>query len=547
MRYIVLIISFVLGVNVIAQNTLNPYSAYPINYSDRFTIEVRSQYVESRDNNLRPMLDVGTMVPNGGIFRFVSQNQTWRSSFSKPFVSVFEDAAYTENNPLFYYRFDWYRLESIENEYQFDEVIEPLMIDAYKKHARVVFGLACNCGSSSVAQKINGKAVAVPLYLFDEIQKSDHPMFEDEQFGAAYVPDYDSPILLERHRELLKAFAVWIEKPLNGSTIKRKDLIFGIETRYFGYWGEGATRDLYYPKTDLFNQYLDSYNDCFPDILLIGSIQHSVHLPKESSYNSNPKFGRFVLSMQHCSKMLNMQNRKGHWGYFIDSWQYNSDQYDLCSNRVLYDEDGQATSLALFLRDNIYGSCYLTGEFDFFGKTGDEPYGGLYQQFTTRGLSGISINGVRAAINGVRMTSIPDSVYTNIRECLSMAGYRLVLNPNVKITKRWLRNYVTINLTNIGVSSVFSDYYKMRFFVKDSSGKIVYDTFSDFDLRKVAAHSERPLLYNMSDGINLTQYVGRKRGKLYLKIIDIKGIELPMTLSNYGRLSDGSYYLGELK
>ena len=186
---------------------------------------------------------------------------------------------------------------------------------------------------------------------------------------------------------------------------------------------------------------------CFPDILLIGSIQHSVHLPKESSYNSNPKLGRFVLSMQHCSKMLNMQNRKGHWGYFIDSWQYNSDQYDLCSNRVLYDEDGQATSLALFLRDNIYGSCYLTGEFDFFGKTGDEPYGGLYQQFTTRGLSGISINGVRAAINGVRMTSIPDSVYTNIRECLSMAGYRLVLNPNVKITKRWLRNYVTINLT----------------------------------------------------------------------------------------------------
>lgn len=385
MRYLILIVSFVLGINLSAQNTLNPYSAYPINYNDRFSAAVRCQKFESSENKLSPMLDVGTMVPNGGIFRFINKNQFWGSSFSKQFVNVFKNAAYTVNNPLFYYRFDWYRLESEENRYLFDEVIEPLMVEAYKKHARVILGLACNCGSSYVAQKINGKAVAVPLYLFNKIQNSDHPMYEDEQFGAAYVPDYDSEILLQRHWALLKAFAEWIDKPLNGYSILRKDLIFGIETRYFGYWGEGATRDAYYPKTALFNQYLDSYNECFPDILLIGSIHHSVHLPNESTYRRNPTYVRYSLAMRHCSKMLTMENRKGHWGYFIDSWQYNSDQYDLCSNKVLLSRDGEATSLALFLRDNIYGKCYISGEFDFFGKTRDEPYGGLYQQFTSRG------------------------------------------------------------------------------------------------------------------------------------------------------------------
>lgn len=547
MRFLILIVSLLIGVKIYAQNTLNPYFNTPINYSTRFSKSTRNQDKDAKEYNLKPMLDVGSMVPNGGIFRFISQNQYWSSSFSKPFVGVFQNSAYIEDNPLYYYRFDWYRLEKEESNYLFDVVIEPLMIDAYKKHARIILGLACNCGSSSVGQKINGKAVAVPIYLFDEIQKSDHPMYEDAQFGAAYVPDYDSPILLERHWALLKAFAAWIEKPLKGYAVKRKDLLFGIETRYFGYWGEGATRDIYYPKTTLFNQYLDSYNECFPDILLIGSIQHTVHLPKESSYKGNPKYGRFVLSMQHCSRMLNMQNRKGHWGYFIDSWQYNSDQYDLCSNRVLFDEDGKASSLALFLKDSIYGRCYLTGEFDFFGKTGDEPYGGLYQQFTTRGMSGISINGIRAAIDGDRLSSIPDSVYTNIKECLSMIGYRLVLDPNVKITRHWFRNFVTVSLINIGVSRLFTDYYKIRFLVKDTSGRIVYDTYSDFDLRELPPQPESPLLYVSSNGTTITHYVGRKKGSLYMQIVDTKGIEKPLTLSNYGRQDDGSYYLGDLK
>lgn len=128
-----------------------------------------------------------------------------------------------------------------------------------------------------------------------------------------------------------------------------------------------------------------------------------------------------------------------------------------------------------------------------------------------------------------------------------MVGYRFVLNPQVKLTKRWYRNYVTINLTNIGVSKMFADYYRMRFFVKDDSGKIVYETYSKVDMRNLPAHPEHPLLYEASEGTEISQYVGRKKGKLYLQIIDIKGIECPMALSNYGRLENGSYYLGEFK
>lgn len=547
MRHIFLIASVVLGISLYAQNYLNPYSINPINYTDRFSIDVRNQKYNTNDYNLRPMLAVGTMVPNGGIYRFINQNQFWGSSFSKSFINIFEESAYKVDNPLYYYRFDWYQLEKEESKYLFDKVIEPLIIEAYEKHARVILGLACNCGSSSVDQKVNGKAVAVPLYLFNAIQKSEHPMFDDDQYGPAFVPDYDSPILFKRHRALLKAFAVWIEKPLKGYSIKRKDLIFGIETRFFGYWGEGATRNIYYPNTTLFNQYLDSYNECFPDVLLIGSIHHTVHLPNESSYRGNPTYRRFVLSMQHCSKLLSMKNNEGHWGYFIDSWQYNSDQYDLCSNRVILDRDGTATSLALYLRDNIYGRCYMSGEFDFFGKKGDEPYGGLYQQFTSRGISSMSINGIRAAIDGVRLPVIPDSVYTNVRECLSMVGYRIVLDPTPIFYKKGSKRYVTISLSNIGVSRIFPDYYRLRFFVKNTEDAIIYDTISDFDIRDLFPQQDSPLLYDKLKGIEISQYVGHKKGMLYLQIIDTKGIEQPLTLSNYGRQKDGSYYLGELK
>lgn len=115
-------------------------------------------------------------------------------------------------------------------------------------------------------------AVAVPKYLFEKIQTSEYSMYKDNQFGNAYVPNYDSPLLLERHKALLNAFAKWINGNVQGTNIKRKNIIYSIEMRYFGYWGEGATQGGLYPKTSLFNEYIDSYIDAFPDILLLAPI-----------------------------------------------------------------------------------------------------------------------------------------------------------------------------------------------------------------------------------------------------------------------------------
>lgn len=518
-----------------------------IDYTRRFSAETRTQGKKDTIYNLKPMLDIGVMVPNGGIFRFTFTKQKWGDYVSKNFVQTFGEAGYRTNNTLYYYRFDWYRLEGQKDVYLFEDVIEPLLVDAYKKNARVILGLVCNCGSSSVPQKVNGKSVAVPLYLYKELQDSEYPMFEDKLYGDAYVPNYDSPLLIDRHNALLNAFAKWIEGNLKNTNVKRKDLIFGIETRYFGYWGEGSSLAKYYPKTELFHQYLDSYNKYFPDKLIIGSIHHVTHLPVETLFNKNPENRTYVLAMQHCSKLFSMENDFGPWGFFIDSWQYNSDSYDLCSQKVVFDNNGKPTKLALWLRDKIYGKRFLTGEFDFFGKKGDEPYGGLYQQFTSRGISSMSINGIRAAIDGVRLPVIPDSVYTNVRECLSMVGYRIVLDPTPVFYKKGSKRYVTITLSNIGVSRIFPDYYRLRFFVKNTENAIIYDTISDFDIRDLLPQPDSPLLYDKSKGIEISQFVGRKKGMLYLQIIDTKGIEQPLTLSNYGRQKDGSYCLGELK
>ena len=68
-----------------------------------------------------------------------------------------------------------------------------------------------------------------------------------------------------------------------------------------------------------------------------------------------------------------------------------------------------------------------------------------------------------------------------------------------------------------------------------------------FMIRSQLPQPASPLLYDKSKGIEISQFVGRKKGMLYLQIIDTKGIEKPLTLSNYGRQKDGSYCLGELK
>ena len=90
---------------------------------------------------------------------------------------------------------------------------------------------------------------------------------------------------------------------------------------------------------------------------------------------------------------------------------------------------------------------------------------------------------------------------------------------------------------------MFHDYHRIRIFAEDEAGKVLAQKDLDFDLRKVLPGAE-PLVWKDGDGAEVKATLGTTAGKVRLVIVDTKGIEHPLCLSNFGRRAgDGSYPL----
>lgn len=545
-KIVLLLVLNVFFVVATAQIQLNPFSAKRIDYQKTFSEKIKRQARNVADfkySNLEPMLDVGVMVPNSGIFR-LWYNQTWNSGNISKYTNIFKESPYKSFPPLLYSRLDWCFLEDNKNEFNFN-VFENLFKQCIERHSRCIIGLACNCGSMSSGKLLSdGYKCSVPEYILNELTNTPYPMYKDDLYGKAYIANYDSPLLLERYQNLLKNFANWIEGFVDGTSIRRKNLIYGIEMRYLGYWGEGSTR--YFPKTNLIDKYIDSYVEYFPDIQLIAPGQSTLHLPSNTNYLLNKN--EYKSAMIHVGKLLRTRNKFGYFGLFIDGWSNYNNQYDVVSDKVLFDEKGHLQSLAVYLKNNFYGKRYITGELDLITNTKDKkfvPYNGLYQQFVTRGVGGLSVSSLRCILNGTNI-QLTDSQYENTKNCLSILGYRIVLGCP-KIIKTSCITKVLFYLTNVGVSNIYHNYYKIHLLVKDDSGKLIEDKLLNFDLRNLKVTNSEPLLYRAGNGTLIQGHIKSKHGNVYLRIEDEKCIEYPMTLSNFGRNDDGSYLLGKIK
>lgn len=543
-----IILLSIINIAGFAQDVEFRYSKADIDYGVYFSDSVYNQSeANEKIYNLKPMLDIGVCVPNGGIFKLFNKTK-WEEKTSSKFIRVYAESPYIQKAPLLYNRYGWYNLEENKGEYKFDQVIEPFLIKAYKNNSRVILGVASMCGESShMSHLYNERYMAIPNYLYEELAKSKYPVYEDNTYGKGYTVDYDSPLLFKRYDKLLKAFSKWLEGYIKDTNLRRKDIVYAIEMRYMGYWGEGSVKSTFYPKTSLIDKYINAYIENFPNILLIAGGQETLHLPTYENYLKDKENRQYNVAMQHVYKLLTSKNNVGNIGMFIDSWHKYSSQYDLNSRRVIKKANGEVISLANILKDEIWGNIYLTGEFGYLttlSPEGDIPYSGLYQQFSTRHICGISIHNLTVS-DSKKQLDISDEIYENARKCLSMVGYRLVFN-SLNINRHENNLSVSFCLRNIGVSKIFHDYYELHLIIKDDNDNVVVDFSSDFDFRTIKSNNQEPLLYTKG-GSKIKETIPYKKGKLYLKIIDKKGIEYPLCLSNYGRLPDGSYFLTELQ
>ena len=509
------------------------------------------------ETNLAPMLEAGITVPNGGILRLFPR-VTMKGKMQRELVKTFDESPYKDVQPLRNMRYTWNRLERGKGEYLFDKELEPLFVQCVKEHSRVTPGLAWMCGGGyPSAPLLDGQRCTVPEYLYRELASSDHPMRVDPSYGGGLTPDYDSPLLLERFRALLNAFSAWLDGNVTGTQIKRRDVVYGIEMRYFGYWGEGAVKNGSYPVTDVFDGYIDAYLSAFPDILLIAPMQETLHLPSRKNYDAHPTNPQYLRAMKHVGRLFRERNAAGRLGFFIDCWEHRTHTID--NPKVMFDENGNVISMARYRAANTWGDSYVTGEFAYFIRPYSKdlvPYAALADQFAERHVAGISLHNftIIDRVNGkpdprygaaprTFVTPSPE-IYASARRAVSTLGYRIVLgSPKVARTAEGAE--ASFTLTNVGTSRAYHSYNRLRVFV-ERDGKVLEEKFVPFDLRTLLP-GDKPLVWDETRATPFSVKLASTSGDVRVSFPDAKGIEHPLCLSNYGRrTSDGSYLLGTL-
>ena len=514
-----------------------------------------------------PFLKIGTIVPNGGGLRtFVGKKLDSRAY--EDMWDVFEESPYQEVAPMVYMRYCWCQLEDNNGNYLFDNVLEPVLKGCVDNHQRFTIGLLINSYSiksvyAGLTEDQDGsiRKYSVPKYIFEKMQRSGHPMIKDDQNEKWWSANLDSPYLYSRFEALIAALNVWLEGKVKGTNVKRRDVIFGVEERYLGYWGEGGLTTKITPKTKLVESYHNILSSTFHDKVLIAPGQLLNSLPEEKKkYSDSEKI------VMHCVyNMLAKGTDIAKTGLFRDSWKPYDNRYDVTSKRLMLDDSGRAISVMQYLTDNTFLDGYTTGEFGFMAnveQNGLSPYQDIYNSFQRMRMNGISLHNYTIYEGRINKDFpyqfTPYGTHQQARDVLSVTGYRIVMNT-FHIEKQSDGSYlVKVLFSNIGMAPVIGDYYKVHLLVKDPRKRIVKDYVSDFDIRKIRPSDKLELgAYDPSHGYVLTYSIpalSLNNGvlDLYLRIDDEKGIEYPMTLSNYGRYmesqgGDGSYKLGILK
>ena len=554
--------------------TTDSYTKEDVDYKEYYRPSIlRNHYSENTSKsylrrNLAPYLEVGKLIPNGGIFKNFPGHY-YHDEIS--LYDVFEESPYRalegriNRMPLYYYRYSWNQLEDNNGHYTFD-IIEKHLQFCIQTKARLSIGLVCmermsdnNYAGTAIDDNGIERKYSIPSYVFKRVQRSNYPMFAEYYGGAKWwSANLDSEIIFEKFSALLKALNSWLNGYVSGTNIKRRDVVFSVEERYVGDYGEGHLIQSQYPKTNLIEKYHNLIISLFNDKLIVvpGAFADQIPHMKES-YNDSEKI------RMHCYyNMLSKGSAKAATGVFRDAWGAYDSDFCITSDKVIMNDDGETISLARYLQEHTYPNGYNTGEFgDNLHSTTEydiSPYEVIFYEFNNMKQSGVALQNYKLYYpnHGIKISEGSSpllGLYQYAREVLSATGYRIVLCRSA-VSKTSDNKYkVDLAFANIGTSKVFADYYKIKIIASYNGKESIY--ISDFDIRKVVRYDKlSPMVYNPLKSVVCSVVIPDELNPgtvLRLRIDDEKGIEYPLTLSNYGRqmedssegFKDGSYVL----
>jgi hypothetical protein len=373
--------------------------------------------------------------------------------------------------------------------------------------------------------------IAYPEELHDQLISS-----KKHKPRLVYVPDTDTywycidwrnPLARIEYKKLLYAFNDYLNEPWKRTT--RRKYMNSIQIRFWGFWGEGANNYLIAQNKGHDKAFEDSktmiemdnyYIKLFHDIRLIApAMGKTANIPD--------RWKEWVMYE------LTAHNDVGELGIFID-------HISKCSKGdfTLKYKGLDTREIAL----NKWRRAPVTGEGNIINNVIPGRGEGTYVQDT------FPIN--QYDVSKYHISSfLPMKRHYTIEEAdiletlIRRAGFKLFfMNPRVHFSDKQL--HINIEIVNMGLSPVYSNYWKLQFIIRDVNGKEVEIINPKIDLTRIQPGKKMQGVSAAEDFFIVNQIFNvTHRGEIYLRIVDQDGISANMYLYNEGRTTDGEYRL----
>ncbi|SDW66549.1 DUF4832 domain-containing protein [Paenibacillus sp. CF384] len=195
--------------------------------------------------------------------------ETNEQVLDNPYTGFVTDARYddaTQPFRLAHVNLKWADLEPTKGNYAFEEVEQTFNYSLWKqRNVKLVIRVILDYPSDEAHKDI-------PKWLYEEIGKKG--TIYNTSYGKGFSPDYNNPLLIQYHRQLIKKLA---ERYNNDSTVAF------VELGSLGHWGEWHTYDgeetkkhIPFPKRVIADQYVQPYIDFFTKKPLMMRRPHAI-------------------------------------------------------------------------------------------------------------------------------------------------------------------------------------------------------------------------------------------------------------------------------
>jgi hypothetical protein len=441
-----------------------------------------------------------------------------------------------------YYRFQWVDIEPESQGVYNWSYFDGLMQEAVNSGKQFSFGIM-SVYSGDGKKFYDGHSSAYPKYLHDLMQAESANSRDWVGPQNDWIPNYNSPNYISRLRALHTAINNHIMNtsyvanggPHNGKTIQGRDVIYCIDIRGYGQWGEWNTYDIAdwnafpsgrQPSIASLKAIIDAHTEIFTDFPLVMMV---------AAYDGG-KTGIpiFAPSPELAWYALNASNNWGPSGWRRDQWGAtdpylntllvgNDKRYEISPG--VFSPPFNTVILAKYQTSPITGEVYP-------GQAGFDNLVNLESQIITYGATSVG--------NG-NWGQFPNSTgQLNIRNAFKRTGYRVRITNGTapQLITRNVQFTIEANWINTGICPPYNNWV-VQYELQDGSNNVVWTGTSSKVLKRFQP-SATPTL--TSDNFTVPNSVSAGTYKLVVRVRDDVGYRPNMKLfvSN-AQNADGSY------